>query len=64
MTAKKSSVRLGAATINESKLIAELTKLKAAVIEWAEGHDLWSDAQFHTPFIHRGEAPERHIAPF
>jgi restriction system protein len=62
MTAKKSSVRLGAATVNESKLITELTKLKAAVVEWAEGHDLWSDANFHTPFIHRGEAPERHIA--
>jgi hypothetical protein len=62
MPAKKSAVKLGAATVNESKLIKELTKLKNAVAEWAEGYDLWEDAVFHTPFVHRGEAPERHIA--
>jgi hypothetical protein len=59
MTAKNSTVRLGAVTVSESRLIAELAKLKAAVVEWAKAHELWHDADFHTPFIHRGEAPER-----
>jgi Restriction endonuclease len=62
MKAKKPAVRLGAATVDESRLIAELAMLKGAVANWAEGYDLWKDANFHTPFIHRGEAPERHIA--
>ena len=62
MTAKKAAVRLGAATVDESKLKSELAKFKAAVAEWAEGYELWEDAKFHTPFIYKGEAPERHVA--
>jgi Restriction endonuclease len=59
--AKKSPIRLGAATVDERQLIRELASLQEAVAQWAKGYDLWEDAHFHIPFVHRGEAPERHI---
>jgi hypothetical protein len=61
MKVKKPPVRFGAATVDESRLVRELATLEEAVARWAEGYDLWEDANFHVPFIHRGEAPERHI---
>ncbi len=55
------AVKLGSTTVNEAKCVAELEDLKAAIIAWAENHELWHDANFQTPFIYRDEAPERHI---
>jgi hypothetical protein len=54
MNIKKPPVRFGAATVDESRLIREFAALQEAVARWAKGYDLWEDANFHVPFIHRG----------
>jgi restriction system protein len=62
MKAKKPAVKLGAATVNEIQVLTKLADLKAAVIKWAKSHQLWHDANFHTPFVHKDAPPERHCA--
>ncbi len=55
-------VRLGSATVNEARCMAELTELRCAIESWAKENDLWYDSSFHTPFLHKEDAPKRYEA--
>lgn len=43
--------------LRDEELRTRLETLKADVIQWAQGHELWRDAGFKIPFLHRNEAP-------
>ena len=49
--------RFGGVALDEQELKAELANFRNAVELWAKRHELWHDADFHVPFIHRNERP-------
>src|SRR5436305_15038670 len=55
-------VRLGSATVNEGRCMAELAELRRAIESWAKENDLWYDSAFLIPFLHKGDAPRRYDA--
>jgi len=61
-TIATNGVRLGSATVNEARCMAELAELRHAIESWAKENDLWGDSWFLTPFLHKSDAPKRHEA--
>lgn len=46
--------------LREAVLLAELAALQSRIEGWARSHNLWFDAGFSIPFVHRNEAPREY----
>lgn len=47
----------GEVLLRDHAILGRLEALKAKIVDWAVGHNLWRDSSFKIPFAHRGEAP-------